>query len=303
MADFPKDYFQAETREGFYIEAMMKCAWGAYIETLETFREFCARQGLRYYAAYGTLLGAARHKGFIPWDDDVDLVMLREDYDRLVRLPASELPEGFVLHSIYENDIHPQPLAVFCNSTRQDYSPEHLRRFHGCPYIVGLDIFPLDDLSDDEDKDHTQAEIVGTAMEWLQFYYQSPDAALTMLKDLELLCGTRFHRGPRLKNQVLRAIDGFCRKYSGAPGEDIAYFIGHARSGARWKRKWFAETVPLPFETITVPAPVGWNELLTAIYGDWHVPVRDTADHEYPFYKQQEEILAQSLLELRGASK
>ena len=85
--EFPASYFQGEYREGFYVAPMMKRAWAAQMEVLLLFDEICDTYGLKWYIAYGTLLGAVRHKGFIPWDDDIDIWMFREDMMRLNDLP------------------------------------------------------------------------------------------------------------------------------------------------------------------------------------------------------------------------
>ena len=76
MLQFPKNYFQDETVDGFHIEAMMKCAWAAQLEVLEALRELCEEYQITYFADWGTLLGAVRHQGFIPWDDDMDLAIV-----------------------------------------------------------------------------------------------------------------------------------------------------------------------------------------------------------------------------------
>ena len=75
-----------EYREGFYVEPMMKCAWAAQIKLAELIDEMCRAEGIRYFADWGTLLGAVRHKGFIPWDDDMDLCMLRKDYNHFLKV-------------------------------------------------------------------------------------------------------------------------------------------------------------------------------------------------------------------------
>ena len=82
------EYYQGETRDGFYIEPMMKCAWAAHLEVLRKIDIICRENDIRYFADWGTLLGAIRHKGYIPWDDDLDICMLRPDLERFLERKA-----------------------------------------------------------------------------------------------------------------------------------------------------------------------------------------------------------------------
>ena len=100
MLQFDKDFFLGETYQGFYVEPMMKCVWAAQLEVLEVIRGICEKHKIKYFAAYGTLLGAVRHKGFIPWDDDVDIMMLREDYERFMKLAPAEFSGDYHLQKI-----------------------------------------------------------------------------------------------------------------------------------------------------------------------------------------------------------
>lgn len=80
---FEDKFFEAEERCGYHISEKMKKVWAVELKLLDYFDQLCREHNLRYYIAYGTLLGAVRHQGFIPWDDDIDVVMFRDDYEKL----------------------------------------------------------------------------------------------------------------------------------------------------------------------------------------------------------------------------
>lgn len=79
--EFDYKWLDGEAREGFYVSSIMKRAWAAQIEMLQDIDEVCQQNNICYFADWGTLLGAVRHRGFIPWDDDLDICMLRKDFD------------------------------------------------------------------------------------------------------------------------------------------------------------------------------------------------------------------------------
>lgn len=94
MLGFQEEFFEQEIRDGFYISSTMKRVWAAEMEVLQKVAEICDRHNIVWYAAYGTLLGAIRHEGFVPWDDDIDIWVKRNDYNRLINILPVELPPG-----------------------------------------------------------------------------------------------------------------------------------------------------------------------------------------------------------------
>lgn len=109
------------------------------LENMVAFHEFCENHNLKYYLLGGTLLGAVRHQGFIPWDDDLDIAMSRSDYEKLLSL-REQVPEGFELNSFEHDQGYIYPFAKFCNKQLIVEEPFYK------PFITGvwIDIFPLD---------------------------------------------------------------------------------------------------------------------------------------------------------------
>ena len=97
MVYFPDNYFEKEIRNGFEVSSMMKRAWAGQIEVLSVIREICERHNILWFADYGTLLGAVRHKGFIPWDDDMDIGMTRDNLNNFIKYAKDELPDEYKL--------------------------------------------------------------------------------------------------------------------------------------------------------------------------------------------------------------
>ena len=126
-------FYEDEVREGFYIPAAVKQAFGAELKILNEIDRVCEKYGLKYYATWGTLLGAVRHGGFIPWDDDLDIWMLRKDYDRLIGLIEKELPKGYAIYDFRTREEHEQFLGNVVNISHICYEPKHLTEYHGFP--------------------------------------------------------------------------------------------------------------------------------------------------------------------------
>ena len=93
MLEFSDDFFKGEEIDGFYVQPVLKRCWAATMELLSIIDSICKRHGITYFADWGTLLGAIRHKGYIPWDDDMDITMTRINYEKFIKVAPNELPE------------------------------------------------------------------------------------------------------------------------------------------------------------------------------------------------------------------
>ena len=110
------------------------------LEVLAGFDRLCRAHGITYYLAYGTLLGAVRHAGYIPWDDDIDVMVPRADYDRLPSIFAAATPDHLILDSPASQRAWPFPYAKISNDRTELFEPLE----EPLPLGVNLDVFPLD---------------------------------------------------------------------------------------------------------------------------------------------------------------
>ncbi len=303
--DFSNDYFKTEVREGFEIPSMLKRAWAATMEVLEVIDSVCKANNIRYFAAYGTLLGAIRHKGFIPWDDDIDLFMLRETYERFIKISKQALPAGFVLAGMYSNSDRLQracyvPQArVIADETLWNFN-EYMKKFHGFPYQrIGIDIFPLDKFSENPDTVKLQKLLIPEIVKVLRDWDKLEKAGLLekRIANIETMSGVKVPRDGTATNFLWRledAIVSLAHKENTELCSDIFHYaVGY--ENRKFPIKSFEQSIELEFEGFKLPVPAGYEEVLTNIYGDYKKPVRNAAGHDFPFYAHMEAELIKQI--------
>ena len=300
MLELDDNYFKEEERCGFKISSMMKRVWAVEMDVLTEIDRICKEYGLTYYAAFGTMLGAVRHNGFVPWDDDIDIYMLRPDYQALMNVLSDELPQGYYNSSSYSDSTHMQPLTSVMNTKYIITDVSERKKFYGCPYICGVDIFPLDYIPSDEEElsvfRNLYTIIYSTAREYYQY---SKEELEEYLKRIEEMCNTKIDREGNIPNQLWLLLD----KVAGIFGEDECEYLTYLPTNIcydaelKYKKEWFKSAKRFPFEYISVPLPNGYDELLKVTNSDYmkYDKQRGRA-HDYPFYKKQEEFLMENNL-------
>ena len=286
MLKFEENFLKREVREGFEIEPLMKCVWAEQIEVLSNILRVCNELDIKVFADWGTLLGAVRHKGYIPWDDDVDISMLREDYDKFCKYAASYLPEEYF---VYANRFDGKSFIAFTrvvNSRRISFEKEYLERKHNCPIVVGVDIFPVDNIPNNKEEDELRCEILNIIIDLL-VYENIEDREVDMLVKLENLLGIEINREADIKEQLLNLYDQLVQIYNDDDSQYVSTIAFHAKKRAYLPKKAFGDIIYMDFENIKIPVPAGYDEVLRERYGDYITPKKIEGGHDYPFYKDQ----------------
>lgn len=143
--NIPDGFLNEETRGGYTVSSEMKKVWAVELDLLQYLLEVCERHNLRIYAEGGTLLGAVRHKGYIPWDDDIDMIMLREDYDKLMSL-ADEFKHPYFLQNVYTDAHYTHRHAQIRNCNTACWAKHAKKRREKYNQGIFIDIFPADNM-------------------------------------------------------------------------------------------------------------------------------------------------------------
>ncbi|MGN0316405.1 MAG: phosphorylcholine transferase LicD [Lachnospira sp.] len=298
---FSEDFYNGETIDDFYVEPMMKRAWASQLEVLDLIKSICKKYNLSYFAEWGTMLGAVRHKGFIPWDDDLDIGMLRHDFMKLLSVIEAELPDGYKYLSFYNYDEYDDYLIRIVNTDRIRIDDDFLKKHHGCPFACGVDIFPLDYVPQNEEDKELQIallEIVNYAAQ----LYSSKDTneEIEVLRDdainqVKEALNVTFNDKEPMKRQLMTLAERICGLYN---REDKDMDIGMPILMLKFRnnnycvpRECYEKTIEVPFLNTTISIPSGYDRIMSMRYGDYMTPVKNWDSHNYPFYKSQWEIL------------
>lgn len=228
------------------------------LELLKEFDRVCKKHNIPYVVFCGSALGAVRHKGFIPWDDDLDVSMLRSDYDRFLEVAPAELDGKYYLQAEFSDHwpLHFSKLRKNNTTCLEKYHPKDNQTHQG----IYIDVFPCDTASD---------------VEWvrkLQFYASRVVLAKTLPK--------RGYETDSTKKKIFMAfcrllpLKPFHRFAMGNKNKDSKYVDTFLACTSKYKkgvykREWFTEKIEMDFEDIKVPVSAHYDDLLTCMYGDY----------------------------------
>lgn len=261
---------EPEVRCGHEVSAEMKKVWAIELDMLSELLRVCERHELRVYADCGTLLGAVRHGGFIPWDDDIDVVMPREDYDKLVSVASDEFAEPLFFQCVYSEPNYSHRHAQLRNSESAAW--REVQPWTDINSGVFIDIFPLDYLP-------STPYYIGKHLAKLKRLKQRLKLTQRLLKKVPLLYRYCRENVACLSDKVIMGMY-----------EDVARSVGESGSvfccplAVRYKEPirdvaCYEETLWMDFEGVKMPVPVGYERILKAKYGDYMVHVKDASYH------------------------
>lgn len=225
------------------------------IGILKYLKKVCEENGLRYYLCGGTLLGAARHQGYIPWDDDIDVFV--------------ELNDLIKLHKILEQDNRYRLISMFDDSGY----------FDECSLLVDMDTvcdinrFPMQVTS-------------GVSIDVFMISGlpdgQEAIKVMDQAKQLELACYNTLYSKKENKEAVKKLI-AYMQQYDFDQCPNVAHVLGRFMYREITKKEYFEKSVLLPFEGEQMACPVGWDAYLTDIYGDYMTlpPREQQVAHHY----------------------
>lgn len=271
--------FQTIVRDGVEVSAQLQELWAVELELFEQFKAVCEKHSLKYFASGGTLLGAVRHKGFIPWDDDIDVMMLREDYDKLLSVANNEFSEPYFFQTAYTDKNYYRGHAQLRKSTTTAaLGCEALR----VPFNQGIfiDIFPVDAIPDDPKLREKQRRALHSINRLLNDGARFPEAQGNSLSDkIKRLAVSIISVFYSHKKQYAK-MERLCKMYNGQQTKMVGFISFDPNDDRlKYRRCIYDAAIQLPFEHTTISAPSGFDEMLRVQFDDYMVMKRVESYH------------------------
>lgn len=280
----PAKFLEEEIRCEHLVTTKMKEIWAVELDLLAEFQRVCEKYNIRYFASGGTLLGAVRHKGFIPWDDDLDIEIFREDYLKLCEIGPKEFKKPYVFQNEYSESGSLRGFSKLRNSqTTAIYPEEKQHCYDGYDKGIFIDIFPLDSILDSKAEQNKKKKTVD---KYSRAYLSSVDIYYNRKKNQHSLNGkVKQIIRPLLyfpckwsKTWLHRKYEKACAYGNDRQTEMVAiYCIYNQRT--KHHREDYKDSVIMDFEFLKIPVPVGYDHWLTNAFGNWHEFVKGGALH------------------------
>ncbi len=251
---------------------------------------------LRYYMLGGTLLGAVRHHGFIPWDDDIDIGIPRPDYEKFVEVIGDELKDPFAIHSLQSGLCEFSYYYVRIVDTRVKVLRKKAEKDVVLP--IWVDVFPLDGVPEDErERKHwlKKARQLHKEFRISQFYYYYYTTNVWKEKNGSIKTLSRRFIGKtglyRLLNteRVWEKLDRQLKMYDYDKARRIINFCGFWGDKEMFPKSVYGEGRLYPFEDLMLIGPVDYDYVLKQMYGDYMTPPEESKRHVHVSLVVEEE--------------
>lgn len=292
--DLPTNFLEEEVRCEYTITQNMKKIWAVELDLLSEFDRVCKKNNIKYCADGGTLLGAVRHKGFIPWDNDIDVAMLRTEYEKLCSVAEKEFKEPYFFQTNKTDPGTARGHAQLRNS--QTTGMLTIEREMGCKFNQGIfmDIFPFDAVPQDReelkkfyDKICLKKKKIQSVLWNYQYFYphirKGIDGKINWGEE-----GRRFLRHVQYKiikpdfESYYKDFEAECQKYNDVENlpmvADFCMPIGMER--IQRYREDFEDLIEMKFEFLKIPVFRNYDRNLRILYGkNYMIPLNQKTEH------------------------
>lgn len=255
-------FFKEEIRCDYLVPEKMKHIWATEIDLYLEFARICEKYNFRYFTLGGTILGAVRHYGFIPWDDDMDVALFRDDYEMFLKVAPQELPPPYFLQTPYTDPGSYFSHARVCNSSTtgmiQTFRHNHFNQG------IWLDIEVIDDC--DINKIEEDREAIYQSVMRCATYMRKGSTHIPSNRIHEL---SLYYTDDPLKEYELIQKIASNPAYKGSDYVNVATTTVYEPNKQVWPRHCFDDIIDMPFEGITVKVPDGYDEILRITYGNY----------------------------------
>ncbi len=235
------------------------------LDILRHVDSFCRQNHIKYFLCGGSMIGAVRHQGYIPWDDDIDIMMLRNDYERFIRLYMENDSSNYHLHDYRLESEYTNPYVKIddCRTILKEKSETPIKNLG-----VNIDLFPIDTVPDDKRKQKKM-------FFWFNFYLGIMDLKRVVpvksrawYKNLTLYIA-HFLLLPIPMKWLVRKLAQNALQYRGEESSYCAIALwGYGKKEINLRSNW-DNTIEMPFEDMLAPLPQGFDNYLTCVYGDY----------------------------------
>lgn len=286
-------FLEDEIKDGFYIPSMIKRSRWQSLSLLQELDRVCTKYGLYYYLDWGTLLGAVRHGGFIPWDDDVDVCMHRSDVEKLKELAPKEFPKGYMFLN-FENSDNWKFIESLVNTEKINFDEDYLKEHDGFPYIVSLDIFVLDNVTEDkafEEKRVKDIQQLLNLADLIDAHGLTEKELAAARQYIRQNAGISIKEGLsriEVKRQLYREAKRIMMLKDNEETESVVQMVPWGLAFKRYtQRSFYENAVRIPFEGMELPVPACYDKQLSIKYGRYEQIYYGGGAHEYPYFEGQ----------------